>query len=281
MNKVAAIIRNEYKCLIRKPKLILVFLAIIFMIDSVVKPMKELSIELGYTLNIVEPILFLMSKGLNIVIIPIVVITIFSDFPQNENSGYFVFIRNSRLSWYIGETIFAFTVSIIYVMVLFVYIAVYTADNAFISNEWSDYTLKTYIDYPDVFLYGTTFLDTSVYTQGKPIYILLQTSTLLMLYIFIIIMLMMLFKIIGKKSMGIIIAIGMTFVGLPSYAATSKIRWIFPITHVAYNWHFNEFFAKPNCSIATSYIYLSVLAVFLVILNAYIIKHSQVGVNYE
>lgn len=281
VNKIYAIIRNEYSSFIRKPKLILIIIAIVFMIDSVAKPMKDLSIELGYTLNIVEPILFLMSKGLNIVIIPVIFIAIFSDFPSAENSSYFSLIRNGRISWFIGETIFAFTSSVLYVSLLFASIAVYTSSNAFFSNEWSDYTLKTYIDYPEVFLYGTYFLDTSVYTQGKPLYILLQTSTLLMLYIFVLIMIMMLFRIIGKKIFGIVIAIGLTFIGLPSYATTSKIRWLFPVTHIAYNWHFNEFFAKPNCTIFTSYIYLGIISLILVFANAYLIKYSQIGVYYE
>lgn len=281
LNKIIAIVRNEYSGLIRNPRLVLIIITIIFMTDSIAKPMKELSLELGYTINIVEPILFLMSKGLNIVLIPIVFIAIFSDFPSAENSGCFSLIRNGRTSWFIGETIFAFSSSVLYVLLLFVSIALYVSDNGFFSNKWSDYTLRTYIDYPDVFLYGVYFLDTSVYTQGKPLYILLQTSTLLMMYIFILIMIMMLFRIIGKKTFGIVTAIGLTFVGLPSYAATSKVRWIFPVTHIAYNWHFNEFFAEPNCTITTSYIYLGLISVILVFINACLIKHSQIGAYYE
>lgn len=281
VRKALSVTRNEFVSLIHKPKLLLIIVSIVFMIDSVAKPMKDLSLELGYQLNISEPFIFVTSKGINVVIIPLIFIAILSDFPSAENSGYFSLIRNGRISWLIGETLFAVLSSVIYILIIFLSIAIYCADNSFIGNNWSDYTLRTYIDYPDVFLYGTMFLDTSVYTQGTPIEILSQTLLLMMMYIFILVMLMLMFRIIGKKSFGIITAIGITFVGLPSYATSSPTRWIFPITHTAYNWHFNEFFAEPYCNMSTSYIYFIALMIVLVLTNIYLVKHTQIGAYYE
>ena len=190
-------------------------------------------------------------------------------------------IRNGRMAWYWGEVVFSFVTSVLYVLIIFLSTALYCADNSYIGDYWSDYTLKTYKEYPDIFLYGITFLDTSVYTQGTPIKILIQALILLMLYTFIIIQIMLFFKIIGKKSLGIITAIGLTFVGMPSYATTSKIRWIFPVTHTAYNWHFNEFFSEPYCRLSTSYIYFSVLIILLVSVNMLLVKRVRIGANYD
>lgn len=281
VRKALSVTRNEFVSLIHKPKLLLIIVSIVFMIDSVAKPMKDLSIELGYQLNIAEPFIFITSKGINIVIIPLIFIAILSDFPSAENSGYFSLIRNGRMSWLIGETLFAVLSSVIYILIIFLSVAIYCADNSFIGNNWSDYTLRTYIDYPDVFLYGTMFLDTSVYTQGTPIAILFQTLLLMMMYIFILVMLMLMFRIIGKKSFGIITAIGITFVGLPSYATSSPTRWIFPITHTAYNWHYNEFFSEPYCNMSTSYFYFAILILTLILTNLYLVTHTQIGAYYE
>ena len=281
VRKALHITRNEFVSLIHKPKLMLMIVSAAFMIDSVAKPMKELSTELGYKLNIAEPFIFITSKGINIVMIPLIFIAILSDFPSAENSGYFSLIRNGRLSWLIGETVFAVLSSIAYILIIFISVAVYCADNGFIGNTWSDYTLKTYIDYPDIFLYGTMFLDTSVYTQGTPFTVLFQTLLLLIMYIFIIVMLMLMFRMIGKKSFGIITAIGITFVGLPSYATSSPVRWLFPVTHTAYNWHFNEFFAEPYCRLSTSYIYFMTIIILLVVTNVYLVKHTRIGAYYE
>jgi hypothetical protein len=251
------------------------------MIDSVAEPMKKLSSELGYKLNVIEPFLFITSKGLNIVIIPLVFVAVLSDFPSSVNTGYFTMIRNGRLSWYIGEVLFSLIISAAYILLLFCSIAVYCSGNGYIDNYWSDYTLKTYKEYPDVFKFGTMFLDTSVYTQGTPVYILIQTLILLILYLFILIQIMLMFRLIGKRSFGIMLTAGITFVGLPSYATTSKVRWIFPVTHIAYNWHFNEFFRKPYCTIRTSYIYLLALATIFVIINLILVKSAKIGANYE
>ena len=281
VRKALSITRNEFVSLIHKPKLLLIIASIAFMIDSVAKPMKDLSIELGYQLNIAEPFIFITSKGLNIVIIPLIFIAILSDFPSAENSGYFSIIRNGRISWLVGETLFALLSSVLYIITIFLSVAIYCADNSFIGNVWSDYTLRTYIDYPDIFLYGTTFLDTSVYTQGTPVDILFQTLALMIMYIFILVMLMLMFRIIGRKTFGIITAIGITFVGLPSYATSSPTRWIFPITHTAYNWHFNEFFAEPYCNMSTSYLYFAILISVLVLTNIYLVTHTQIGAYYE
>lgn len=281
LRKTMAIVRNEFASLIHKPKLFLVIVSIAFMIDSVAKPMKDLSHELGYKLNITEPFIFITSKGLNIVLIPLIFIAILSDFPSSEHSGYFSMIRNGRLSWYWGEVVFSLIVSVIYIAVLFLSIAVYCADNIFLENVWSDYTLNAYIDYPEVFLREKIFLDTSVYTQGSPLTVLGNTLILLILYIFILVQLMLFFKLIGKKFLGVIMSIGLTFVGMPSYATTSKLRWIFPVTHTAYNWHFNEFFKEPYCKLSTSYIYFTVLAAGLIIINMILVKYSKIGAYYE
>lgn len=281
LRKILYVVRNEFISLIHKPKLLLIIASVVFMIDSVAKPMKDLSLELGYKLNIAEPFLFITSKGLNIVIIPLVFIAILSDFPSSENTGYFPMIRNGRMVWYWGEVLFSIATSILYILIIFSSTAVYCANNSFIGDYWSDYTLKTYKEYPDVFLYGTMFLDTSVYTQGTPMKILIQSLILLILYIFILIQLMLFFKIIGKKSLGIITAIGLTFVGMPSYATASQIRWIFPVTHTAYNWHFNEFFAEPYCNLKTSYSYFAVLIVILVTVNMFLIRRMRIGANYD
>lgn len=281
LRKTMAIVRNEFASLSRKPKLFLIIVSIAFMIDSVAKPMKDLSLELGYKLNIAEPFIFITSKGLNIVVIPLIFVAILSDFPSSEHSGYFSMIRNGRLSWYWGEVLFSIIVSVIYIAILFLSIAVYCSSNSFIENVWSDYTLRAYIDYPDVFLHATEFLDTSVYTQGNPLLVLFNTLILLILYIFILVQLMLFFRMIGKKPLGVIMSIGLTFVGMPSYATTSKIRWIFPVTHTAYNWHFNEFFREPYCRLSTSYIYLSVLAAGFIITNMFLVKYSKIGANYE
>lgn len=281
LRKIWAVTRNEFISLIHKPKLLLILVSIAFMIDSVVKPMNDLSIALGYRLNIAEPFIFISSKGINIVIIPLIFIAILSDFPSSENSEYFALVRNGRKSWFWGETLFAVLSSILYIVILFLSTAVYCMSNSFIGNKWSDYTLKSYIDYPDVFLYETMFLDTSVYTQGTPYEILGQTLLLMIMYIFILVMIMLMFRIIGKKSFGMMTAIGITFVGLPSYASGSAIRWIFPVTHTAFNWHFNEFFAEPYCKISISYIYFSVLIVLLVSINSYLVKKSQIGAFYD
>lgn len=281
LRKTLFIVRNEFISLIHKPKLLLVIASIVFMIDSVAKPMKDLSMELGYKLNVAEPFLFITSKGLNIVIIPLIFIAILSDFPSSENTGYFSMIRNGRMAWYWGEVVFSFITSVLYVMIIFLSTAVYCSNNGFIGDYWSNYTLKTYKEYPDIFMYGTMFLDTSVYTQGTPIKILIQSLILIMLYTFIIIQLMLFFKIVGQKSLGIITAIGLTFVGMPSYATTSQIRWIFPVTHTAYNWHFNEFFAEPYCHLITSYIYFSILIILLVTVNMFLVKRVRIGANYD
>lgn len=113
--KILSVVRNEFISLIHKPKLLLVIASTIFMIDSVAKPMKDLSLELGYKLNFAEPFLFITSKGLNIVIIPLIFIAILSDFPSSENTGYFPMIRNGRMIWYWGEVLFSLATSIIYI----------------------------------------------------------------------------------------------------------------------------------------------------------------------
>jgi hypothetical protein len=193
-------------------------------------------------------------------------------------------IRTGRVKWIFGEILFSLMSAVTYVGAIFVGITGYTLiSNGYIGNYWSDYTLKFYYEHSEEYIKNANlFMTTSTYTQGKPFEIILTTLALLALYIFIMILILLAFQLSGHKILGLISVIGLTFIGLtfiglPADATNSVLRWIFPVTHISFGWHFNDFYAKSFCSLETSFLYFGILLILFLVLDIFLVKKAMLG----
>lgn len=258
---------EQYKSWLISPRILLAVYITIFINENITKKMLTICTEVGYKINLAEPLALIFSKSIYTVIIPIVFIALMTDFPRTEGSIFYVY-RMSRKSWVLGELIFAAASSLTYVLSLILGTLLYCAGKCDLSNEWSDFTTKLYLDYPDIYAQSTSLaVESSVYTQGRPIEVILHSAALIFLYTLILSLVIMLFKLLSIKEAGIISGIAITLFGLATDSGASKAMWVFPITHTVFGWHYDRFFRAQNFTIPGSYIYLGALLVTLVIGN--------------
>ncbi|MDE6732704.1 MAG: hypothetical protein K2J77_07500 [Oscillospiraceae bacterium] len=263
---------EQYKSWLISPRILLAVYITIFINENITKKMLAICTEVGYKINLAEPLALIFSKSIYTVIIPIVFIALMTDFPRTEGSVFYVY-RMSRKSWVLGELLFAAASSLTYVISLVLGTLLYCAGKCDLSNTWSDFTTKLYLDYPDIYAQSTSLaVESSVYTQGKPLEVILHSMALIFLYTMILSLVIMLFKLLNRGEIGIISAVAITLFGLATDSGASKVMWAFPITHTVFGWHYDRFFRAQNFTILGSYIYLAALLVALVILNFIVSK---------
>lgn len=263
---------EQYKSWLISPRILLAVYITIFINENITKKMLAICTEVGYKINLAEPLALIFSKSIYTVIIPIVFIALMTDFPRTEGSIFYVY-RMSRKSWVLGELLFAAASSLTYVLSLVLGTLLYCAGRCELGNEWSDFTTKLYLDYPDIYAQSTSLaVESSVYTQGKPVEVILHSAALIFLYTLILSLVIMLFKLLSIKEVGIISGIAITLFGLATDSGASRVMWAFPITHTVFGWHYDRFFRQQNFTILGSYIYLGALLVILIVVNFIVSK---------
>lgn len=259
--------RQHYKSWLLSPRILLIVYLIVFLNQSVTVKMLSLCKETGYSLNIAEPLALMFSKNVFTVIIPVVFTALMSDFPKTEGSIFYI-CRMSRRSWILGELFFSVMSSLTYIFSMILGTLLCCIGHCEFGSGWSDYTTKFYTEYPQIYIYNTTLmLEPSVYTQGKPMEVLIHSALLIFLYTLLVSQIIMLFKLLNTGEAGVMLSAALTCLGLASDSGASPVGWIFPITHTVFGWHYDSFFRKEFFPLTGSYIYLILLISLLLAAN--------------
>lgn len=259
--------RRQYKSWLLNPRILLIVYLVVFLNQSVTVKMLSLCKETGYSLNIAEPLALMFSKNVFTVIIPVVFTALMSDFPKTEGSIFYI-CRMSRRGWILGELFFSVMSSLTYIFAMIFGTLLYCLGHCDFGSGWSDYTTKFYSEYPQIYIYNTTLMpEPSVYTQGKPMEVLIHSALLIFLYTLLVSQIIMLFKLLNAGEAGVMLSAALTCLGLASDSGASPVGWVFPITHTVFGWHYNSFFRKEFFPLAGSYIYLILLISLLLAAN--------------
>lgn len=220
----------------------------------------------------------MMSKSINVVLVPIIFIALMSDFPKVESSKLFYISRLSRFGWIIGELIFALMSAVTYVLALFAGTTIYCIGKASFSNQYSDFTLKLFEEYPEIYSENThLFLTASTYTQGTPFSVLAHSILLILLYIMVISLIISLFKLLNLGGGGVVLSVAISICGLATDQGTTALMWVLPITHSVFGWHFNSFYSKAFFNLGSSYIYFALVIIALLIANLILSRKVRLG----
>lgn len=263
---------EQYKSWLLNPRILLAVYLVVFLNQSITMKMVSLCAELSYRINIAEPLALIFSKSVYTVAIPIIFIALMTDFPKTGGSIFFVY-RMSRKSWIFGELLFAMMSSLTYIFLLVFGTILCCLGYCDFSNEWSGFTTKMYLEHPQIYSQNTSLaVESSVYTQGKPLEVILHSALLIFLYIMLLALIIMLFRLLNRDVIGVIVGAAITLFGLASDSGASPIMWLFPITHTVFGWHFDGFFRKQFFTLAGSYIYLIILIVIMLAANLFTAK---------
>ena len=255
------------------PRIILFILVFIYLLDTAILPMIKTSIELQYSLNILEPFLLITTKGYFASFLPLLFAMLMSDFPSNEQSTIFFNVRISKRKWLTSQWIFSLMVTITTLLFFLVVTVIMTLKNGYFANVWSYYTTLTSKNYPEIFNNSNNiFLEKNLYLQAYPFDAFIKIISLFCLYMQWICSILIFFKLINKRMLGIIFVFIEIIGGMITWGLVSNIMWLFPMANAVFSWHYIDFLSQESIPLWYSYLYFSVPILILNILNFIMVK---------
>lgn len=271
--KSLSVAKTEYIKWALNPRMIIVFVLLIFIKTCAIDTLVEHSVEMNSPLNILEPFIAIGNSGVLVLIIPAVFLTLISDFPRTDGNTLFFILRAGKLNWLIGQIVFAIMSIASFLAVVFLGSVVPLLDKMFWGNGWSLVITKYDIMFPEkAGGFASQLVPPNLYNQLSPFSATIQTYILLSFYLFILALIMLLFNVVKHKIMGFFIAGSVIAFGVAGCGIKAVAMWLFPMANAIIWLHYTEYYRKPIKPISYSYIYFAVVIFILVILNLFAIK---------
>jgi hypothetical protein len=232
-------------------------------------------------INILEPFIAVGNSGFIVLILPIVFITLLSDFPKTDGNSMMVLIRTGRINWFIGQLVFALMSIITFMLLLLVSTMISVSSHAFFANGWS--LVATDYDYyfpEEAGTVASSLLPANLYNQMSPYQAACGTALFLMLYFMLLASILLCFRVYKHKRLGfftngILIAVGAALCSLKT-----PFMWALPMAHSIIWLHFDERFRQRTVSETVSVAYYVVLCIVIIVLTARQMKRYDLD-NYE
>lgn len=269
---------TEYRRFFSVKKLMIMAFSFILLYEDVVLKMINLSKELGFPLNKVEPYDLLLSYNIHAMIIPLSFMFLIQGFPEYSTSSYYHISRMSRREWLAGETIYAVMIATTYEILLLAGTLLAMAGTGTWSTEWSPYMKELFYECPLEFeTNNQLFMDASTVSQGNPVFVCFFSSMLMIIYMMVIAQVLMFFNMKNMKKIGFIISMVIIIAGSAAVEFQGNVKWFFPMAHAMYGTHFNGFAREPVMEIYKSIIYFGIIAAVMLVLNRGMVKKISIG----
>lgn len=282
IRKIWAIARTEWIKWVCDPRMIIIPVLTVFIYSYAISPLLERAEKMGEPLNMLEPLIAVGNSGILALIIPVVFITLMSDFPRTDGSTIFMLSRTGRANWTLGQMLFAAMSAVTFLASVYVICTAFLINKAFIANGWSMVVKKYDYLYPDeAGDFASRLVPGNLHNQMTPFESVTQTYFFLFMYLLIIMLVMLFFRQIKHKGLGFLTAGGIIGFGVLFTSTYSKIMWIFPMANAIVWLHYTDIFRKEKVPMSYSYIYYGICIVVLITANIIVSKKLNVDTIEE
>ena len=281
LSKIWKIASIEYAKWICNSRMVLLIIMYIFIRVCVITPLLGRSVRMGQPLNLLEPFIAVGNSGFIVLILPIVYLTLMSDYPKTDGNSMMVLVRTGKINWLIGQLVFSFLTILSYLLILFLATILSVFPFAFLDNGWS--LVATDYDYyfpEEAGSVTSALLPANLYNQMAPYQAVLGTFLFLTLYFFLLVSILLLFRLYKQKLVGFFISGSLIALGAACCSLKTPLMWILPMAHSVIWLHFDGRFRKQSVSIGGSVLYYVVSCTIVIILAVRQMKWYSLD-NYE
>lgn len=276
LHKILSVAKTEYIKWITNPRMIIVIVMMVFIKSVAIDPLLENSAEMNSPLNMLEPFIAVGNSGLVLLILPIVYMTLMSDFPKVDGNAIFYMIRTGKVNWLIGQILFSISAIITYISAVLIGSILPLFGKAFWANGWSLVTKQYEILFPEkAGGIAAELLPKSLYNQLPPFSAAIQSYILIALYLFALSLIMILFYLFGAKVLGTLTNGAIISIGVALTSIKTSAMWLLPMANTIIWLHHTSYFREPIKPISYSYIYFVVLILVLLILCIFAVRKSN------
>lgn len=267
----------EYKRWLYNPRILMLFILIIYARESVGKILCEHAIAMNTQLHWLEPYIALNNSKIAILIMPIFFLVLMSDFPVMEGSYLWAIYRAGKVKWIFTQLLFSLFAILTVMGGVFISSILSCWGSMRVGGGWSDVTTRYHLTFSNEINDPITqLIRGDIYNQltVSQAFIMSVTLTILMLLLYCAIMLCG--KIYGKKYLPLCICIGL--IGLGATLQWIKTEWmyLFPAAHALLSGHHKEYVREPIMPYWMSYLYFLVALVVVITIAIVGVKRRDV-----
>lgn len=268
LRKIWAVARTEWLKWVCNPRMIIIPVLTVFIYSYAIVPLLERSEKMGEPLNLLEPLIAVGNSGMLSLIIPIVFLTLMSDFPKTDGSSVFFLSRTGRLNWLMGQMLFGLMSAFTFLAAIYVICTAFLNNKAFLANGWSMVVKKYALLFPeDAYGFASELVPGNLYNQMTPFSAAVQTYTLMLLYLVTVLLVLLLFRQRKHKAAGFLAASGIIGFGVLFTSIKTAAMWAFPMANTIVWLHYTEIYRDAVVPTAYSYIYFGVIIALLAVAN--------------
>ena len=119
LKKSFACAKVEYIKWVCDARMIIIAVLLVFIHSFAIMPLRENAELMGEPLNILEPFIAVANSGAILLIIPLVFMTLISDFPKIDTNTVFYISRTGRISWLLGQVLKLIFMAVSFLSVIF------------------------------------------------------------------------------------------------------------------------------------------------------------------
>lgn len=264
--KIFSCAKNEYIKWILDYRMILIIVVQIFILNFVINPLETNAKIMGEPLNCLEPFIAITNSGLILLIMPLVFMTLISDFPsRNANSMYYT-LRVGRSNWVLGQIVALGLMVISFMLTTFICSIIPILFESFFGNQWSLVVTDFARKFPKYsYNYGSLLIKENIYYHGNVVNTAFLSFILNSMFLFLIGLILIFFTLIDKRKIGLVICIFVIGGGSILCSIDTKIEWIFPTAHSLIVPHHTKYFSTDPVTIGTSIVYFCSLICVIII----------------
>lgn len=265
LKKSFSVAKTEYLKWATNSRMIIILVMFVFIKTVVIEPLTERCADINMSLNILEPFISVCNSGLVLLIIPLVYITLISDFPRTDGNTLFFIVRTGKLNWFIGQIIFFFFSVVSFIGSIFIGTTVLILNKGFWGNRWSDVVTRYDKLFPEkAGGFASELITPNLYNHMTPFEAAFKSYLLVILYMFILALILLLFNCLKIKFAGLITAGSVIAIGTALCALKSKYMWYTPMANSIIWIHNKIYFREEIKDITYSYFYFAVLIITLI-----------------
>ena len=182
LRKIWAVARTEWLKWVCNPRMIIIPVLTVFIYSYAITPLLERSEKMGEPLNLLEPLIAVGNSGMLTLIIPLVFLTLMSDFPKTDGSSLFFLSRTGRYNWLLGQILFGLMSALTFLAAIYVICTAFLMNRAFLADGWSMVVKRYDLLFPaEAGGFASELVPPNLYNQMTPFSAVIQTYILLFL----------------------------------------------------------------------------------------------------
>lgn len=273
---IFATARTEYVKWITNPRMIIIFVMLIFIRTLAIEPLTARAEKFGQPLNILEPFIAVSNSGMLVMLIPAVFLVLMSDFPVISGNTLFFVKRTGRTNWLLGQLLFALMSIVTYVFSVFAMTILFSLGNSRFGTDWSEATRLYGTKFPDERdSFVSQLLPSNLYNQVDIIPTILHTCALMVLYLFVLSLILFVFKMLKLRGAGLFTGMAVIAAGVATTSLKTSPMWFFPMANTIIWLHYTEILREPIKPVWYSYAYFGVVIAVLLAAAWIVLKKAN------